>query len=388
MSFRIGQNPPSTPNKGEQELGSSFNFSIITPAHNAEATIGETLESVLAQTYGGWEHVVVDDGSADRTKVIIQDFIKRDSRINLISQTQRGEAAARNTGLARSLYDWLLFLDADDWIASDYLERMLDLLMLQPDVDAVICRSARVASDGTVIKEEELLPQGDLFPILARYPPFHVHACVVRKTVVEAAGGFDSTLHRCPDWDLWQRVARMGSKFLTLDEVLAFYRMSPKGVSLDADKMLRDSLRILRRGHGPDDRVNNPDPRFVQGMPAAEIVTQEFYLLSWCAGLLLGAGRDARPLLKMVEGDHFSGLWPASVLDCILEAAVLPSCKPPQRWPQLIPTLSENLKAFLLALEEHSGTPDLAERTIAELSLRLNMLSASPLSDALCAIAP
>jgi Glycosyl transferase family 2 len=345
--------------------------SIITPAYNAEGTIAETIRSVLEQSYPHWEQVVVDDGSSDGTARVVSNF--EDSRIRMIRQSRGGEAAARNSGLLESRHEWLLFLDADDWIAPAYLERVTHLLVSEPTRDAVICRAARVTLDGTVVVEEDNLPEGDLFPILARYPPFHVHACVVRKSIVDEVGGFDPSLERCPDWDLWQRVARSGARFAALDEVLAYYRMSPNGVSLDAEKMLRDSLLILKRGHAPDARVPNPCSRYANGMPAEQIVTQEFYLLSWCAGLLLGAGKDARPLLEMVKGDHYPELWPPSVAHCILEAAPLPACKASHQWPSLVPVIMEHLDEFLSALEKHTLAPGLAQRSRDEILKKLDL---------------
>src|ERR687891_679287 len=100
-----------------------MNVSVIIPAYDAAETIAETLESVLAQTSRNWEAVVVDDGSHDDTARIVENFTRREKRIRLIRQPNGGEAAARNSGIAAAKHDWLLFLDADDWIAPGYLER-------------------------------------------------------------------------------------------------------------------------------------------------------------------------------------------------------------------------------------------------------------------------
>jgi hypothetical protein len=240
---------------------------------------------------------------------------------------------------------------------------------------AVICRSARVAKDGTRIPQEQELPEGDLFRVLARYPPFHVHACIVRSALVRAVGCFDTSLERCPDWDLWQRVARTGARFAAVDETLAFYRMSPAGISLDADRMLRDSLTILRRGHAPDPRVAAPSAEHANGVPSDQIPTQAFYLLAWCAGLLLGADRDARDLLGMLRDMRFPDLWPPSVADCILEAAPLSACTTASQWAAGDKSRFVSLATlFLHALERHSGTPALADRVLNDLGPRLDAL--------------
>jgi hypothetical protein len=348
--------------------------SIITPAHNAASTIDRTIESVLAQTHSHWEQIVVDDGSVDETSHVVSQHVRYDARIRLIRQAQAGEAGARNTGLELARHEWLLFLDADDWVAADYLEAALSTLRSDDSCDAVVCRSARVARDGTVVVQQRDLPRGDLFPLLARYPPFDIHACVVRRAVVASVGGFDTTLDRGPDWDLWQRVARTGVRFAAMDRVYAFYRMSPSGVSLDAERVLRGSLVILRRGHAPDSRVPNPSPLHANGMPPDQVASQVFYSLSWCAGLLLGTGRDPRPLLKLVRDEHFPDLWPPAVADCILEAAPLPTCSAPHQWRDLVGRFMPPLYPFLLALEGQARAPDLARRAHAEIVARVDRL--------------
>ena len=66
---------------------------------------------------------------------------------------------------------------------------------------------------------------GDMFAVFARHSAFAMHACIVRRLLVDAVGGFDTSLRTCEDWDLWQRIARTGSRFGVIREVLAFYRM-------------------------------------------------------------------------------------------------------------------------------------------------------------------
>ena len=85
------------------------------PAYDAETTLSEALESLLAQTYSAWEAIVVDDGSTDRTAEIAAMFAARDERLRVVRQPNAGESAARNAGAAIAKSDWLVFLDADDW---------------------------------------------------------------------------------------------------------------------------------------------------------------------------------------------------------------------------------------------------------------------------------
>ena len=278
--------------------------SIIVPAYNSAATLGETLHSVAAQTISDWEVVIVNDGSTDGTAAIAGEFARRDERIRILTQANGGESAARNAGIAAARHEWLLFLDADDWIAPAYLERLSAALSADPSLDAIHCGWARVACDGTQVIEQYRPPNGDLFPTLARRAAFAVHACIVRKSLVDSVGRFDTTLGKSPDWDLWQRIARAGAKFGSVPEVLAYYRMTPHSASLDAEQMLRDGLTVLRRGHASDPRVPSPSPQYVNGWTGSTVESQEYYLLCWTAGLLIGSGLDARHLLQMVASDR------------------------------------------------------------------------------------
>lgn len=355
---------------------SPYGVSVIVPAYNAEPTIAETLESLLAQSCPDWEAIIVDDGSTDSTPEIARQFGTRDPRIRLVQRANGGEAAARNTGISQANNDWLLFLDSDDWIAPRHIERMTAELIAHPELDAVHCGSIRVAGDGTYVSDDYRPPAGDLFPTLACRAAFPVHACIVRKSVVEAVGKFDTTLKKSPDWDLWQRVARTGSLFGAVPEVLAYYRMVPHSASLDAEQLLIDGLTVLRRGHSPDPRVPKPHSDYAFGLPRHAVESQEFYLLCWSAGLLLGAGRDARPLLRTLNCDHYTDLYPDAIAKCIFEAAILPSCHAAQFWENLWPELHQLTEQFLNALETQSRTPDLARRSSVQ--LRKLVLKNSP----------
>src|SRR4029077_8559378 len=95
----------------------------------------------------------------------------------------------------------------------------------------------------------------DLFQVLTRCCAFAIHACVVRRSLVETVGGFDPDLSTCEDWDLWQRIARTGARFARVPEALALYRMRAASASLHARRLLADGLRVIDRRPGPDPRV-------------------------------------------------------------------------------------------------------------------------------------
>ena len=99
-------------------------FSIIIPVYNVESYLRDCLDSVLRQTFSDWEAICVDDGSTDGSSDILADYASRDSRIRVVTQPNSGLSAARNTGLDHAQGKYILFLDSDDWLSIDALNRI------------------------------------------------------------------------------------------------------------------------------------------------------------------------------------------------------------------------------------------------------------------------
>lgn len=99
--------------------------SVIVPAYNAGKYLSAAIESVLAQTYGGWELILVDDGSTDSTPAICDNAALADSRIRVVHKRNGGQSSARNAGIRVAGGEYLTFLDADDMLAPSFLEIMV-----------------------------------------------------------------------------------------------------------------------------------------------------------------------------------------------------------------------------------------------------------------------
>lgn len=99
-------------------------ITVIVPAYNSEKTITKTIESVLNQTFDKFEVIVINDGSIDKTEQEVQKLMKKDSRIRLINQSNKGVSAARNSGIDNSMGEYITFLDSDDTYGNNYLEKM------------------------------------------------------------------------------------------------------------------------------------------------------------------------------------------------------------------------------------------------------------------------
>jgi glycosyltransferase involved in cell wall biosynthesis/peptidoglycan/xylan/chitin deacetylase (PgdA/CDA1 family)/SAM-dependent methyltransferase len=345
---------------------------VIIAARNAAATLPETLASLMAQTEAGWDAIVVDDGSQDDTPAIAQDWAMRDRRVRLLRQPHAGASRARNAGIAAASAEWLLFLDADDWLAPTHLERLLATLAAEPSADVGVCGYQRALPDDRL--SEAILPEGlagQPFAIFARRNAAAIHCFLVRRRLVVALGGFDPSLVTCEDWDLWQRVARSGARFAVLCEALAFYRTAGGSLSTDRLRLATDALTVIARGRTADARVPAPDPRFAEGCEAVSSRQAAAYFLCWCAAADAAQGRRPERLLELLpdipdltSGTHF-------IVDSVIAGLVAGGRKPLSELFALWPGAAEPLAILFARLGAAAARPGLALRLTRMLELAI-----------------
>ncbi|MER9655150.1 glycosyltransferase [Mesorhizobium sp. M0152] len=272
--------------------------SIVVPAHNAEVTLARALDCLLDQEVVDWEAIIVDDASTDRTTAIIAGYVEHDARFRTLSSCASSAAGARNSGISTARGHWLMFLDADDWVDASFLAKMLAALKTAPDAVAAYCGSRRVMPDGeltpsSISTEVAIQP----FETFARRCAVRTHTLLVdRETIVEL-GGFDVSLRTCEDWDLWQRLARLGRRWVMVDEPLAFYRVSPNSLSRNSTQMMADAEIVIARGFSPDPRVKHPALAHANGAISANGRTAS-EALAWFAlwNAASSCGRGSRSI--------------------------------------------------------------------------------------------
>lgn len=112
-------------------------ISVIIPNYNREKLIGESLNSLLSQTYAHWEAIVVDDGSGDNSVAIIEDFAEKDARIKLLQRDRKpkGAAACRNIGIEKATGKHIIFLDSDDLLKPFALKQRANVIKNNPNYD-------------------------------------------------------------------------------------------------------------------------------------------------------------------------------------------------------------------------------------------------------------
>jgi glycosyltransferase involved in cell wall biosynthesis len=231
------------------EAGGGPLVTVIVPVFNGRDYLNAAIESVLAQTVGRLEVVVVDDGSTDGSGEAAVAIAGRDRRVRVLRQENRGLSSARNTGLRAARAQYVAFLDSDDLWLPHKLERQLPLLAPHRVVfgDAFLIRDAAVTAErvlgprrnsGSSLRFEEILDRN----------PVPVLTAILSRDTALAVGGFDEDLRSVEDWDLWLRLAaRGGVEFVAVHEPVAHYRVNPVGLSSDRVGMARWRLRVLEK---------------------------------------------------------------------------------------------------------------------------------------------
>ncbi len=178
--------------------------SVIVPTYNRHQFLGQTLDSVLAQTYSHFELIVVDDGSDDPTPDLLAAY-GRD--IQVIRQSHQGVSSARNTGIQAAQSEWIALLDSDDYWLPQKLESQIAHFKAHPD--ALICQTEEIwIRNGTRVnpKRRHQKFSGMIFEKCLPLCLVSPSAVMLHKTLFDEVGLFDENLPACEDYDLWLRM--------------------------------------------------------------------------------------------------------------------------------------------------------------------------------------
>lgn len=217
--------------------------SIIIPAYNSGNFIAETLETVLAQTLTNWECIVVDNGSTDATKQVVDAFVLKDKRIQYHYCEQNGVSYARNLAVKLSSGKYILPLDSDDKIGETYLDKAVAVMENDPSLKLVYCDAELFGA----AKGKWILPEYSLKKMLIENTIFC--SALYRKSDFEATGGYNENMKEgFEDWDFWIKMLKDGSHVHKIPEILFFYRIREESRNnvLDTEKQVRLRKQILQ----------------------------------------------------------------------------------------------------------------------------------------------
>jgi glycosyltransferase involved in cell wall biosynthesis len=202
--------------------------SAIIPVYNGAATVAEAIDSALAQTFAGLEVIVVNDGSTDATSDVLRRFA---GRIRVVDRANGGIAAARNSGAAAAIGEYLAFLDCDDIWMPTMVERGVAALDADPACVLAYCNCAVMDSDGHDLRSA-LIGDGvnhapSLDEMLSRLWPIMPSAVVIRRATYDACGGFAEEFksYGFEDVIFWLRAREQG-RFSYVPEQLVKWRFA------------------------------------------------------------------------------------------------------------------------------------------------------------------
>jgi len=203
--------------------------SVLMGVWNGAPQVGEAVQSVLSQTAADLELIVIDDESSDATPAILKSF--RDPRLRITRRARGGLTSALNAALRLARAPLVARLDADDVALPERLDRQLGFLARNPDVGLLGTAAREVDAAG---REVAILrpPTGDaeIRRTLIRRNPFVHSSVVMRRAVMEQAGGYDPAFPVAQDYDLWMRMSRV-TLMANLPELLVVRRLLPGRVT-------------------------------------------------------------------------------------------------------------------------------------------------------------
>jgi glycosyltransferase involved in cell wall biosynthesis len=219
-------------------------ISVIIPCYNQAVYLDECLQSVLSQTYSNWECIIINDDSPDNTSEIVQKWLEKDKRFQYIHQKNQGVASARNAGIDRAKGTWILPLDADDKIGSEYLERAQK--EMSPNV-------ALVYAIGEYFGERTGVTAGEKYSYKALLRENCIfNSAFFRKKDWERTRGYDTKMaNGLEDWEFWIHLLKNNThEVVRLNYTGYFYRIKNNSRSANLNRKKADeAIRYITEKH-------------------------------------------------------------------------------------------------------------------------------------------
>ncbi len=258
-------------------------ISVVIPMYNVEAYIKTSLDSVLAQSFKAFEIICVDDGSPDNSVDIVKRY--NDPRIRIVSQRNRGLAAARNTGINHARAPFVALLDADDYWHSDKLALHIEHLYNNPQLGVSYSASRFIDEDGNLLNlgQHPALQNITAEHILCRNPVGNGSSPVIRRLALldiafeQIIDGetriayFNEQLRQSEDIEMWIRLALNTQwQFEGLEQELTFYRVNASGLSANLEQQYASWCVAMKNNY------KNHEIFFDQWLPLAEAYQKRY----------------------------------------------------------------------------------------------------------------
>ena len=218
-------------------------ISVIIPAYNVEKYIQDAIKSVISQTYSNIEIIVVDDGSTDGTKNVIDPFLKN-NQIVYLYQNNKGLSGARNSGIKIAKGEYIALLDADDLYLPSKIEKQVLFAEHNPDYDFFYC-DVDFFIDGKpdkILKSHYIHCTEDIFKHLLRANFINPSTLFFKKQTFDKFGVFDESFERAEDLEYYLRVLLNGARFCFINETLFISRIRQSGNFQSNQVLMQSSI--------------------------------------------------------------------------------------------------------------------------------------------------
>lgn len=254
ISEVVKQNDAENPSASEKRIGTNVKndspkVSVIIPAYNSSEIIGETLDSVFAQTFTDYEIIIVNDGSPDAAKLekSLKPYLEK---VVYIKQKNKGAGAARNTAIKNSRGEFLAFLDSDDVWFPKYLESQINFIE-KKKFDLIYADAlwfGGSAIDGkTFMQTCPSEGKVNVNSLLNQNCNVLTSATLVRKSAVLEAGMFEEERVRAHDFVLWLKISQKGFRLGYQKKVLLKHRVHIESLSGDSIQRVQREINVFRR---------------------------------------------------------------------------------------------------------------------------------------------
>lgn len=230
----------------------SPNVSIIIPTYNRANLVGRSVKSVLDQSYKDFEIIIVDDGSSDKTEEKIRRYQKDDDRIRFIKHgTNKGAAAARNTGIKASRGHYIAFQDSDDTWEPEKLEKQIQVFEHAPEEAGIVYtdmwrrragKRKYIPSPG-IGPEERIIYQQALIRVLG----IGIGTAMIKKACFDRVGMFDESLRRFEDTELFIRLSEFYCFLHIKEPLINYYYYEGKHISGNDEALIEANEMILNK---------------------------------------------------------------------------------------------------------------------------------------------
>lgn len=221
-------------------------ISIITPLFRAENFIGATIESVQRQTYGNYEHIIIDDRSPDNSYAVAEGYTKNDPKITLLRNEKNSRVAfTRNRGLDIATGEYILFLDSDDVLTDDALEILVDCFHKNPEAKLYTAPYQKMSEDGATMFGVITPPDTTNYKAMLKTCTMPFMTSIVRRDVV---GEYRLKNVHHEDYLFWLEVLRSGDHtcYGYREKPLGYYRLTTNSLSRNKFKTFRYQWNIYR----------------------------------------------------------------------------------------------------------------------------------------------